>query len=179
MNEIRLNDLTFEIFLTAQHIRNTVDQLAHRLETDYKEKHPVFLVVLNGAFIFAADLVRRISIPLQVDFVKLSSYTGTETAGKVQEHFLWQIPLRDRHVVIVEDIVDRGHTLHYLKNKINKQQPASLEVVCLLKKSLAYEYQDKLKYEGLAIPNDFVVGYGLDYDGLGRHLESIYRKKEG
>ena len=178
MHEVKLHDLTFELFITAKHIEETVEQLAAKLDVDYKNRYPVLLVVLNGAFIFAADLVRKISIPIHIDFVKLSSYDGIQSTGKINAHFLWQTPLEGRDVIIVEDIVDTGHTLHFLKEKIRAQHPASLEVVCFLKKPLAYQYPDIIKYEGLSIPNDFVVGYGLDYNGQGRHLESIYRKKE-
>ena len=114
---------------------------------------------------------------INIDFVKLGSYSGIDSSGKMTEHFSWQSSLKNRHVIIVEDIVDTGHTLSFLKNKINDQNPASLEVACLLFKPQAYQYQDAIHYKGKDIPNDFVVGYGLDYEGLGRNLDCIYRKK--
>ncbi|HJW29153.1 MAG TPA: phosphoribosyltransferase family protein [Saprospiraceae bacterium] len=177
MNEIRLHDLVFEPFISAAEIKQIVDGLADRIDRDYAGKNPVLLIVLNGAFIFAADLVRRISIPIRLDFVKISSYDGTASSGNLKEHFVWQTSLRDEHVIIVEDIVDTGHTLAHLKNKIQKENPASVEIVCLLFKPDAYQYKESLQYPGRAIPNDFVVGYGLDYNGLGRDLDCIYRKK--
>lgn len=177
MKEIKLHDLVFEPFITPGEIKNVVDGIAEKIDRDYEGLNPVLLVVLNGAFIFAADLVRQISIPLRLDFLKVSSYAGTSSGGKIDEHFLWKIPLKDQHVLIVEDIVDTGHTLAYLKERIRKENPASLEVTCLLKKPEAYQYPDILKYEGMSIPNEFVVGYGLDYDGLGRDLDCIYKKK--
>ena len=178
MNEIKLHDLSFEPFISAEEIKKTVESLAERLDQDYAGKNPTLLIVLNGAFIFAADLVRKITVPLRLDFIKVSSYIGTGPSGKIYEHFLWQTPLKDQHVIIVEDIVDTGHTLSYLKDKIQAEDPASLEVVCLLFKPGAYQYQDTIQYQGRAITNDFVVGYGLDYDGLGRDIDSIYRKKD-
>lgn len=178
MSDVRLHELTFEPFISAEEIKRMVEYLASRIDTDYAGKNPVLLIVLNGAFIFAADLVRRISIPMRMDFVKVSSYAGTGSTGKILEHFLWQNSLRGEHVIIVEDIVDTGHTLDYLKNKIRAQQPASLEIACLLIKPSAYQYPDPVTYQGHAIPNDFVVGYGLDYNGLGRDLDCIYRKKD-
>lgn len=177
MKEVHLHDLVFEPFISEEEIMQTVESIASRIDKDYEGLNPVLLIVLNGAFIFAADLVRRISVPLRLDFVKVSSYAGVSSTGQIGEHFLWKSNLRDQHVLIVEDIVDTGHTLAYLKEKIRNENPASLEVVCLLKKPAAYQYGDALKYEGMSIPNDFVVGYGLDYDGLGRDLESIFRKK--
>lgn len=178
MDEVKLHDLTFVPFISAETIDKTVRALAAKIDKDYHDRNPIMLIVLNGAFIFAADLVRKITIPIQLDFVKLSSYEGTASSGKLKEHFIWQADLHGKDVIIVEDIVDRGHTLFYLKEKIRQQHPATIEVACLLKKPDAYQYKDPIRYEGIAIPNDFVVGYGLDYDGLGRDLDSIYRKKE-
>jgi hypoxanthine phosphoribosyltransferase len=178
MNEVKLHDLVFEPFISAKEIRYTVEELAKRIDHDYAGKNPILLVVLNGAFIFAADLVRLISIPIRLDFVKISSYAGTSSSGKMQEHFLWQKSLTNEHVIIVEDIVDTGHTLAFLKNKMNKEKPASIEVTCLLLKPAAYKYPERILYKGMDIPTDFVVGYGLDYDGLGRDLDCIYRKKD-
>lgn len=178
MDEVHLHDLTFVPFITAEEIEKTVKELALKIDEDYHDRNPILLVVLNGAFIFAADLVRKISIPIRLDFVKLSSYEGTASTGKLTEHFLWQMNLQGQDVIIVEDIVDRGHTLHHLKQKIRDDHPASIEVACLLKKPDAYQYTDVIRYEGISIPNDFVVGYGLDYDGLGRDLDCIFRKKD-
>ena len=178
MNEVKLHDLTFEPFISAQEIEKVVMALATKIDRDYKDRNPVLLIVLNGAFIFAADLVRQLSISLRLDFVKVSSYEGTASSGKLGEHFLWNMPLKGQNVLIIEDIVDTGHTLHYLKEKIKHQEPETIEIACLLIKPLAYRYPDVIKYQGMEIPNDFVVGYGLDYDGAGRDLASIFKKKE-
>jgi len=177
MSDIQLHDLVFEPFISAEEISLTVESLASRVDQDYAGKNPTLLIVLNGAFIFAADLVRKLSVPLTIDFVKVSSYDGTGSSGKMIDHFLWQASLKDQHVIIVEDIVDTGHTLDYLKSKIKEEHPASVEVVCLLFKPGAYQYAQGVQYHGRAIPNEFVVGYGLDYNGLGRDIDSIYRKK--
>lgn len=177
MKEVQLHDLTFVQFISDKEIADAVTGLAARIDEDYQGLNPVLLVVLNGAFIFAADLVRRMEIPLQLDFLRISSYAGTSSTGQMEEHFLWKIDLKDRHVLIVEDIVDTGHTLHHLLDKIKAKEPASVDVVCLLQKPDAYAYPTPLKYVGLTIPNDFVVGYGLDYEGLGRDLNSIYTLK--
>jgi len=176
MNEVKLNDLTFEPFISIQEIEKVVMALAKKIDKDYKDRNPVLLVVLNGAFIFAADLVRRLSIPLRIDFVKVRSYDGIGSTGKMQENFLWNMSLEGQDVLIIEDIVETGHTLHYLKHKVESQHPTSVEIACLLMKPLAYKYAESIKYHGLEIPNDFVVGYGLDYNGMGRDLESIYKK---
>lgn len=178
MSDIKLHDLTFSPFISEEKIAETVRALAARIDEDYKGRNPILLIVLNGAFVFAADLVRKISIPIRLDFLKIQSYKGTASSGEFNEHFLWQNSLEGQHVLIVEDIVDTGHTLNYLKGKIREQDPLSVEVICLLKKPAAYQYSDIIKYEGITIPNEFVVGYGLDYDGLGRDLEAIYRLQE-
>ena len=178
MKEVKLHDLIFEPFITTDEIIEVVHRIAEKIDLDYKDLNPVLLIVLNGAFIFAADLVRQLSIPLRLEFVKVSSYKGTQSSGQISQDFLWKTPLAGQHVLIVEDIVDTGHTLAYLKEKILHEKPASLEITCLLKKPDAYQYPDILKYEGKSIPNDFVVGYGLDYNGLGRDLDCIYRKKD-
>lgn len=176
MSNIQLHDLHFEPFIADDSIRQTVDALAARIDHDYEGKNPIVLVILNGAFIFAADLVRKISIPIRLDFVKVRSYNGTQSTAQMTEHFLWQSELADQHVIILEDIVDTGHTLTYLKKKIELQHPASIEVTCLLFKPEAYQFHDPIRYAGMEIPSDFVVGYGLDYDGLGRDLPHIYKK---
>ena len=178
MTTVTLHDLTFEPFISSEEIDQAVTALAARIDDDYNGRNPIMLVVLNGAFIFAADLVRKISIPVRMDFVKVSSYKGTQSTGEMNEHFLWQSSLKGEDIIIVEDIVDTGHTLHYLLDKISSQQPASVEIACLLKKPTAYRYSDQPRYEGMSIPDKFVVGYGLDYNGLGRDLESIFCKKE-
>lgn len=176
--EIQLHDLTFVPFISTAEIQDTVAALAKRIDEDYAGRNPLLLIVLNGAFIFAADLVRKISIPIRLDFIKVSSYKGTQSSGQMQEHLPWQSALEGQDIIIVEDIVDTGNTLQYLLRKLRDQHPRSVEVACLLKKPEVYTYSDEIRYEGMSIPNKFVVGYGLDYNGLGRDLDSIYQKKE-
>ena len=178
MKDIRIHDLEFEPYIDAETITQTVTNLASHIDRDYADKNPILLVVLNGAFVFAADLVRLISIPIRLDFVKISSYSGTTSTSQMNEHFRWQQSLKGQHVLIIEDIVDTGHTLSYLKDIIRKEEPASVEIACLLIKPKAYLYNDPVAYQGLPIPNDFVVGYGLDYNGLGRDIPCIYKKKD-
>lgn len=178
MKDVILHNLTFEPFISEAEIEKVVMALSVKIDKDYKDRNPILLIVLNGAFIFAADLVRRLSIPLRLDFVKVSSYEGTSSTGKLGEHFLWKMPLEGQNVLIIEDIVDTGHTLHHLNHKIKSQNPASVEIACLLIKPIAYKYPDVIKYQGMEIPNEFVVGYGLDYNGIGRDLGSIYKKKD-
>ncbi|MBK9982586.1 MAG: hypoxanthine phosphoribosyltransferase [Saprospiraceae bacterium] len=178
MKDVQLHNLTFEPFISEAEIEKVVMALSVKIDKDYKDRNPILLIVLNGAFIFAADLVRQLSIPLRLDFVKVSSYSGTESTGKLGEHFLWNMPLEGQDVLIIEDIVDTGHTLHHLNHKIKSQNPASVEIACLLIKPIAYKYPDVIKYQGMEIPNEFVVGYGLDYNGIGRDLGSIYKKKD-
>ncbi|MEP6796011.1 MAG: phosphoribosyltransferase family protein [Saprospiraceae bacterium] len=178
MKDVILHNLTFEPFISEAEIEKVVMALSVKIDKDYKDRNPILLIVLNGAFIFAADLVRRLSIPLRLDFVKVSSYEGTSSTGKLGEHFLWKMPLEGQDVLIIEDIVDTGHTLHHLNHKIKSQNPASVEIACLLIKPIAYKYPDVIKYQGMEIPNEFVVGYGLDYNGIGRDLGSIYKKKD-
>lgn len=178
MKNIRLHELTFSPYITAEEIRKCVDQLASRIESDYADKNPVLIIILNGAFVFAADLVRQINIPIRLDFAKVSSYKGIASTQHMNEHFLWQTDLAQQHVIIVEDIVDTGHTLHYLQDRIRQENPASLEITCLLFKPAAFQYTTPPMYAGISIPNDFVVGYGLDYNGLGRDLAGIYKKTD-
>lgn len=177
MKTIRLHDLDFEPYLNAGEIDLRVGALARQIQADYGEMNPVLLIVLKGAFIFAADLVRKLKMPLEIDFVKVSSYSGTSSGGRIEEQLRWHIPLAGRHVIIVEDIVDKGHTLAYLRREIHREAPASAEVACLLFKPDAYGYAEPVRYHGFSIPNAFVVGYGLDYDQLGRHLDTIYKVK--
>lgn len=178
MTDITLHDLEFEPYIDEATIAQTVRNLASHIDRDYAGKNPILLVVLNGAFVFAADLVRLISIPIRLDFVKISSYSGTASTAQMNEHFRWQQSLEGQHVIIIEDIVDTGNTLHYLKSILREQHPASIEIASLLIKPNAYKYEYPIAYQGLPIPEDFVVGYGLDYNGLGRDIPCIYKKKD-
>lgn len=147
-----------------------------QLNVDFENRCPVFIGVLNGSFLFMADLLKEINIACEVGFIKVASYHGTESTGKIKEAFGLPEDLKDRDVILVEDIVDTGLTLKYILEKVYAQNPASVTVCSLLFKPAALkEPIEELKYVGFEIPNEFVVGYGLDYDGLGRNLKDIYR----
>lgn len=178
MTDIRVNDKTFEPYLTAEEINGQVQRLAAEINRDYKGKRPLFIPILNGSFMFASDLFKAISIDAEICFIKLASYKGTKSTGQVVTAIGLDIDIHDRHVIIVEDIVDTGKTLSEFLPQLNHQQPASLELAVLLHKPDATEYPTHIKYLGFSIPNKFVLGYGLDYDGLGRNIPEIYQLKE-
>jgi hypoxanthine phosphoribosyltransferase len=171
---ITLRDKTFKPYLTGAEIQSRISRLAEQINTDYQNRFPLFIAVLNGSFMFAADLMKNINIDCEITFVKLASYQGTQSSGKVRTLIGQDMPLENRHIVILEDIVDTGKTLFEFLPIIKSQNPASVEIASLLVKPDALQYEVSVKYRGLEIPNDFIVGYGLDYDGLGRNLNDIY-----
>ncbi|WP_276360168.1 hypoxanthine phosphoribosyltransferase [Daejeonella sp. H1SJ63] len=173
---IEIDDKTFDIMLEYEQIKKRIRLLAIQLNVDYENRIPVFIGVLNGSFIFLADLIKEVDIPSEVSFVKVSSYKGDKSTGRVKEEIGLQMSLKDRDVIIVEDIVDSGHTMEYLLNMIKKEDPASVNVCTLLLKPNSVKTKfDEITYIGFEIPDDFVVGYGLDYNGLGRNLKDIYK----
>ena len=174
MSTIRLGDKTFVPYIPEEKILAAVKNVAGRINTDMEGLNPLFLVVLNGSFVFAADLVRDISIPCEVSFVKLASYHGTSSAGAVKELVGLNEDLEGRNVVIVEDIVDSGNTIAHLLDQVQSQRPASVCVASFLFKPEVFKRDFTIKYVGMEIGNDFIVGYGLDYNGLGRNLRDIY-----
>jgi hypoxanthine phosphoribosyltransferase len=176
--EITVLDKTFVPFLASRDIDQAVTRLAGLLNEDYRTKNPLFLAILNGAFVFAADLFRKISFPCEISFVKLASYKGTKSTGNVLTAIGLDVSLQNRHIVVLEDIVDTGKTLSAFVPQMEAQQPASIAICTLLHKPDAAEVPLQPDYVGLTIPNRFVVGYGLDYDGYGRNLTDIYQLKE-
>jgi hypoxanthine phosphoribosyltransferase len=174
---IIIDDKTFEPFIESEMIEKRIRLMGIQMNLDYEHKIPVFIGVLNGAFMFIADLMKEIHIGCEIGFVKLSSYHGdTKSSGKILEDFGLSIDLKDRDVVLLEDIVDTGETLKYLLGKIKALEPASVKVATLLLKPNALKYKfDEIDFIGFEIANDFVVGYGLDYKNLGRNLDDIYR----
>lgn len=176
---VRAHDLLFEEMLSEVQIRRRVTEMGRQLARDYESKRPVILSVLNGAFVFTADLVRACPIECEVSFVKVTSYVGQHSTGKVRQLLGLDENLRDRHVVIAEDIVDSGFTMRWLLTEVRRREPASLAVAVLLLKPEALQVEVPIDYVGFKIPNVFVIGYGLDYDGLGRNLPAIYRKCAG
>jgi hypoxanthine phosphoribosyltransferase len=177
METIQLHDKSFIPYLSESEILAAVDSLAHRINTDYEGKELIFLSVLNGAFMFTSDLMKRITLPCEISFMKVSSYAGTETTGRVDELIGLTGTVKDRHVIIIEDIVDTGITIDKVIKLLSIQEPVSIEVCATLFKKEAYRGIHPPKYYGFEIPNKFVVGYGLDYDQHGRNLSAIYQVK--
>ena len=175
MSRIKVKDKVFEISIPASAIDETVQKIAGEINRDYAGKNPLFIAILNGSFVFAADLIRKITIPCQISFVKLSSYAGTSTSGNVKELIGLNEDIQGRHVVILEDIVDTGITLDQLLKDLQKFEPADVKLACFTFKKEAFQKTFHIDYLGMTIPNDFVVGYGLDYDGYGRNLPDIYK----
>jgi len=174
---VKVADLEFETLIDYHAIENRLKLLGQQLEHDYDGLTPIFLGVLNGCFLFMADLIKNINIPCEVTFTKLASYYGGTTSTRnVRSDIELSVDIRGRHVIIVEDIVDSGNTLSFLINKIQLNNPKSVKVCSLLSKPEAQEVEiPELKYVGFEIDNEFVVGYGLDYKELGRNLKDIYR----
>ncbi len=174
MTSIQLGDKTFTPYIQEEKILQAVKDVATQINIDLKGKNPLFLVVLNGAFMFAADLVRSINTECEVSFVKLASYHGTSSTGKVKELVGMNENLEGRNIVVVEDIVDSGNTIEHILEDLQTKNPVSVSVVAFLFKPEVFKKNFKIQYIGLEIPNDFIVGYGLDYNGLGRNLRDIY-----
>lgn len=174
MNTIKVKDKEFAVSIPEEKILAEVERLAACLNHDLAGKNPLFLCVLNGSFMFAADLFRRIDIPAEISFVKLSSYEGTASTGKVKELVGLAEDITGRTVVVVEDIVDTGYTMKGLLADLKSRGPEAVHVCTLLLKPDKLKVPLDIKYVALEIPNDFIVGYGLDYDGYGRNLRDIY-----
>ncbi|MCK4288803.1 MAG: hypoxanthine phosphoribosyltransferase [Bacteroidales bacterium] len=175
MKTIKVRDKEFSISITAEEIQKTVSKIAEKINNDLQGKVPLFIVVLNGAFIFAADLFKKINIDCEVTFVKLSSYVGTETTSTVRELIGLDKAIKGRSVVIVEDIIDTGITMEYTIQKLKHFEAADVRIATLLFKPDTFQKDFKIDYIGMEIPNDFIVGYGLDYDGFARNYPDIYK----
>jgi hypoxanthine phosphoribosyltransferase len=175
MSRIKVHDKTFEPFLSEQEIQQQIKKMAEAINADYAGLRPMFIAILNGSFMFAADLFKYITIDAEICFIKLASYKGTTSSGQVITAIGLDVDLIGKHVIIIEDIIDTGKTLNEFLPKLMHQQPASLKIAALLHKPEAARYPIRINYLGFSIPNKFVVGYGLDYDGLGRNLKEIYQ----
>jgi len=173
---MKVLDKEFELFITASEIEKQVKQLAKTIEQDYKNKTPTFLVILNGAFIFAADLMKHYKGDCKVSFMRLSSYEGITSTGHVKKHIEAE-NLQDQDVIITEDIVDTGHSLEYILDYLDTQNVKSKRILSMFHKPKAYKKHYPLDYIGMNIPDKFILGYGLDYDGYGRNLPDIYQLK--
>jgi hypoxanthine phosphoribosyltransferase len=175
MAAIKVHDKSFGIYLSEEKILHRVKEIATTISKDYAGRRPLFIAILNGSFMFASDLFKHLTIEAELCFIKLASYKGLKSSGNVVTSIGLEDDLFGKEVIIVEDIVDTGKTLHNFLPKLHHQQPRSLKIATLLHKSEATEYPLELNYVGFDIPNKFVVGYGLDYDGLGRNLKEIYQ----
>jgi hypoxanthine phosphoribosyltransferase len=174
-SHIQIKDKHFNLFISEKEILDAIRQTAIKMEQDLKDLQPLFICVLNGAFMFASDLLKLFDFPCEITFIRLKSYEGTQTDGRIKEVQGLIENIENRHVVILEDIIDTGHTIARLKTYIQSQQPASFRIASLLFKPDALLNDIQPDYAALRIPNDFIVGYGLDYDGLGRNLRNIYK----
>lgn len=175
---IQVLDKSFEVFITRDEIDRKIQSLGKTLNETYAGKEVVFLAVLNGAFMFTSDLMKQLNLDCEISFVKMSSYQGTKTTGKVEELIGLNTDIRDKHVIIIEDIVDTGHTINKINSLLDGKGAESVSVCTLLYKPDAFKGESKPEFVGFSIPNAFVVGYGLDYDEKGRNLDAIYQIRE-
>ncbi|HEX5667796.1 MAG TPA: hypoxanthine phosphoribosyltransferase [Chitinophagaceae bacterium] len=175
MDIYQVHDKQFKPYITTEEIDACVKRLASEIERDYRDKQPLFIAILSGSFMFASDLFKNISIPAEIVFIKLASYKGTRSTGNVITSIGLDVELHERDVVIIEDIIDTGRTMHAFLPQLQHQQPKSLKICALLHKPESMIYPVNIDYLGFTIPDKFVVGYGLDYDGLGRNLPAIYQ----
>lgn len=173
--KIKLHNLTFQPYLSEATIQERVQALGKELVIEYKDKNPLFVAILNGAFIFAADLVREFNHNCELTFVKLKSYAGLESTVDIMTRIGLETEVSGRHIIIVEDIVDTGNTMYNFLLELNQLKPLSISIASLLVKPDALLHPIDIKYIGFNIPTDFVIGYGLDYDGLGRNYKDIYQ----
>lgn len=175
MSTIRVHDKTFDIYLSEAAIQERVRDIAEKINKDYQGKRPLVIAILNGSFMFAADLFKHLTIDTEISFIKLASYKGTRSTGNVITSIGLDVDLYGKDVIIIEDIVDTGKTLYNFLPKLKDHHPASLKIAALLHKPEATKFPLTLDYVGFSIPDKFVVGYGLDYDGRGRNLKEIYQ----
>lgn len=174
MNTIQIKDKTFAVSIKEEEILKEVDRVAEEINRDLAGKNPLFLSVLNGSFMFTADLMKRITIPCEISFVKLASYQGVASTGVIKEVIGVNEELKGRCIVIVEDIVDTGLTMQRLLETLGTRSPKEIHIASLLVKPEKLKVDLNIEYACMNIPNDFIVGYGLDYDGLGRNYKDIY-----
>ena len=178
MGKVQVRELVFEDFIPKAEIDRAVQHVANGINHDYEGKEPLLLAILNGAFVFASDLMRKITIPCEISFVKYSSYSGTTTSGEVKRLIGVEEEIAGRHVIIVEDIIDTGITVENIISELQSKNPASIRIACFCFKPEAFRKDYPIDYIGVQIPNDFIVGYGLDYNGFGRNLPEIYKITE-
>lgn len=173
-DKITLNDKVFRVMIPAEQIDAAVGRVAASLNERYAGRTPIFLGVLSGSFLFLSDLVRKTTFNSQLSFVKISSYEGTESTGKVKQQLGVDFDIEGRDIIIVEDIIETGHSMNYLLDHLRRRNPASIAICTLFFKPDKFLYEYKVDYVALSIGNEFIVGYGLDYNQLGRNLKDIY-----
>lgn len=174
MSKIRIHDREFAKSISREEIDKEIKRVALQINRDYAGKRPLFIGVLNGSFMFVSDLLKNIELECEISFVKLSSYQGTETTGEVRELVGLTESIEGRDVIVLEDIVDTGHTMYKMIEMLKKHNPASVEIASLFVKPARLQIPVDVKYSLFSIPDRFIVGYGLDYDGLGRNLPDVY-----
>lgn len=174
--KVKLKDKEFRLNIHSDEISGAIEKISSRINEELKGKNPLFIVVLNGAFMFASDLLKQIKVDCEVSFVKFASYVGTSSTGKVKQliGLNEEIKIEGRHIVIVEDIVDTGHTIEHILISLKTFKAAEIKIATLLFKPAAYTKDIPVDYVAIEVGNEFLVGYGLDYDGLGRNLKDIY-----
>jgi hypoxanthine phosphoribosyltransferase len=174
MKEVQVLDKKFRELITEEEINKRIGELANKINSDYSGREVVFLGILNGAFLFAAELFKRINVKARISFVKLASYKGTNSSGTVHELIGWNEDIRDKDIIIIEDIVDTGNTLERIVDELSIRKVAGVKVATLLLKPDSYAKDIPVDYVGFSVPNDFIIGYGLDYSGYGRNFPSLY-----
>lgn len=174
---IKILDKEFELSIPEDRIVMCIEKMAQAMSQDLQDKEPLFLGILNGSFLFAAELFKRLNFPCQISFLKLASYQGHSSTGKVKRLIGINEDIKDRTIVILEDIIDSGITMEHIKKQLCGYEPKEIKIATMLFKPQAFQKNFPIDYIGLIIPNDFIVGYGLDYDGFGRNLKHIYKIK--
>ncbi|MBP7496467.1 MAG: hypoxanthine phosphoribosyltransferase [Bacteroidales bacterium] len=175
MTRIKLNNKEFDLYINYYNIIKAISLLATEIERDYKCKKPLFLVILNGAFMFAGELFKRVNIDCEISFIKYSSYKNTKSTGKIHKIIGLNEDIANKNIIIIEDIIETGTTIESLIKDIKKLKPKSVAITTLLHKPLAFKSNFKIDYLGLNITDDFIIGFGLDYNGLGRNYSDIYK----
>ena len=177
-SEIIVNSKRFIPYISESDILIRIKEIASDIDRDYSDRRPLFIAILNGSFMFASDLFKDISIEAEICFIKLASYKGTKSSGQVVTAIGLDTDITGRHVVVIEDIIDTGKTMNEFLPQLKNLQPASLKMAALLHKPEATQYPTEIHYLGFQVPNKFLLGYGLDYDGLGRNIREIYQLDE-
>ena len=171
---IQVHDKKFRKIISFEKIQKANNIIANKINKDFKNKKPIFISVLNGSFLFTADLIKKVNIECEISFIKISSYSGTQSTGNMNTLIGLNETLKGRNVVVLDEMVDSGNTIETVITELKKLDPKTLRIATLFFKPDAYTKNIKLDYVGIKVPNDFLVGYGLDYDGLGRNLQDIY-----